>query len=115
MFRLEEVDSRSRIGTRKLKTRRHSQLEDAQESLYRQVLTMNVASAPEISRSVILSLGFMAISAFTVEQQYSTLANIIADDALFRSESQAKPTDQRKQIPAFIAIQILQTLFFGFH
>lgn len=69
MFRLEEVDSRSRIGTRKLKTRKHSQLEDAQESLDRQVLTMNVASAPEISRSVILSLGFMAISALTVEGQ----------------------------------------------
>lgn len=69
MFRLEEVDSRSRIGTRKLKTRKHSQLEDAQESLYRQVLTMNVASAPEISRSVTLSLGFIAISALTVKGQ----------------------------------------------
>jgi hypothetical protein len=69
MFRPHEVDSRSRIGTRKLKTSRHSQLEYAWGSIDRQVLTMKVASAPEISRSVILSLGFMAISALTVEGQ----------------------------------------------
>lgn len=37
------------------------------------------------------------------------------DDKLFQSEFQAKLTDQRKQIPAFLAIQILQTLFLGFH
>jgi hypothetical protein len=115
MFRLEEVDLRSRIGTRKLKTRKHSQLEDAQESLDRQVLTMNVASAPEISRSVILSLGFIAISALTVKGQRSESAIILGDGTLSPSELRARLTDQRKQIPAFLAIEILQTLFLGFH
>lgn len=115
MFRLEEVDSRSRIGTRKLKTRKHSQLEDAQESLDRQVLTMNVASAPEISRSVTLSLGFIAISALTVKGRRSESAIILRDGTVSPSELRARLTDQRKQIPAFLAIQILQTLFLGFH
>jgi hypothetical protein len=115
MFRLEEVDLRSRIGTRKLKTRKHSHLEDAQESLDRQVLTMNVASAPEISRSVILSLGFIAISALTVKGQRSESAIILGDGTLSPSELRARLTDQRKQIPAFLAIEILQTLFLGFH
>lgn len=115
MFRLEEVDSRSRIGTSKLRTRKHSQLEDAQESFDRQVLTMNVASAPEISRSVILSLGFIAISALTVKGERSISAITLGNDTLFQSELQAKLTDQRKQIPAFLAIHILQTLFLGFN
>jgi hypothetical protein len=115
MFRLKEGDSRSRIGTRKLEASKHSQLEYAWGSLDRQVLTMKVASAPEISRSVILSLGFMAISALTVKGQRSESAIILRDGTVCPSELRARLTDQRKQIPAFLAIQILQTLFLGFH